>query len=165
MPVSQYSKQSWHCTFEVISHISKYSVFLMLRIHSIDFSMKGLNFWFLSKSAISDPRFGCVSNWWISFLTVSLRMSSCFYAVECGGPCILKSMLPLRVSPNSSLFLLWWSTDVLGSKLVEPWRPWYKFGLSTALCGNLGDWYNLLCNSFPDFMKSTSSMHIASKVL
>ena len=45
----------------------------------------------------------CVSNWWVSFLTVSLRMSSCFWTVECGRPCILKSILPLRVCPNSSV--------------------------------------------------------------
>ena len=43
MPVVQYVKQLWHCTLEVISHISKYSEFPMLRIMSFDFSLNGLN--------------------------------------------------------------------------------------------------------------------------
>ena len=174
MPISQFSKESLHCTREVISHISKFFVFSMLRINSIDFSLNRLNCWFLSKSAISDSRLGCVSNWWISFLSVSLRMSSSFWTVECGGPCILKSFLPHQVSPNSlsprvspysSHSLLWWSTDGLASKLEESWRPWCKFGLSAALCGNLGDWYTLLYNSSPDFMYSTFSMHIAGWIV
>ena len=90
MPISQYSKKSWHCTVEVISHISKYSVFPMLRINSFDFSLNRLNFRFLSKSAISDSRPRCVSNRWISFLTVSLRMSSCFEQLSVVDLCILK---------------------------------------------------------------------------
>ena len=69
---------------EVISRISKYSVFPMLRINSFDFAQNGWNFRFFSKSALSDSRFGCVSNGWISFLTAPLRMSSCLWAVDCG---------------------------------------------------------------------------------
>ena len=44
MPISQFCKQSWHCTLEVISHISKYSVFPMLRVNSFVFSLNRLNF-------------------------------------------------------------------------------------------------------------------------
>ena len=39
----QYFTQLWHCSFEVISHISKYSVFSMLLIMSFDFSLNALN--------------------------------------------------------------------------------------------------------------------------
>ena len=39
---SSMSKQLWHCTLEVISHISECSVFPMLRIMSFDFSLNGL---------------------------------------------------------------------------------------------------------------------------
>ena len=39
---SSMSKQLWHCTLEVISHISECSVFPMLRIMSFDFSPNGL---------------------------------------------------------------------------------------------------------------------------
>ena len=115
MPTSQYKEQSGHCILEEISHISKYSVFPMLRFNSFDFSLNGLNFWCFSKSAFSDSRFGCVSNWWISLLTVSLRMSSCFGTVESGRPCILKLILPLRVSKNSLV-----SLELLLSPRVSP---------------------------------------------
>ena len=44
MPTSQDSGQSRHCTLDVISNISKYSVLRMMRISSFDFSLNRLKF-------------------------------------------------------------------------------------------------------------------------
>ena len=91
----------------------------------------------------------------------------------CGRPCILKSMLPLRVSSNSTervspvLFALF-ALMVDGCSRFEIGKiltSMNKFGMSTALCGNLGDLFTLLYNSARDFMYTTFSMHIAGKVL
>ena len=169
MPILQCREQSWHCTLEVISHISKYSVFS----HAADLFLQLLaeTGWvfgsFLSlPSVIRD--LGVFQIGGSVFLTVSLRMSSSSWTVECGRPCILKSFFPAADSPElfgTSVAIavatgfprtlrslcFSWSADVLASKLYGSWRPWYKFGLSTALCDNLGDWFTLLHNSSADF--------------
>ena len=151
MLVVQRVKQLWHCTLEVISHTSRSTpCFPCCGSCPFDFSLNGLNAWSFSKSAFDASRFGCVSNWWIMFLTASLRVSSCCWTVECGNPWFLKSMLPQRISPYSlplrvSLCsLLRWSTDALASKLVCPAKM--QIRLQTILCGNSGDWYILLYN-------------------
>ena len=112
---------SWGTVFSgVISKISKYSMFPMLLIISLDCSLNGLNARFSFTSACDASLFGCVSNWWITFGTASLRMWSCFWTVERGNPWILKSISPRQLSlyvppSQSSLCLPEWSKDLLAS--------------------------------------------------
>ena len=91
MPTSQCQEHSGHCILEEISHSSKYIFAELIEFRSF------------FKSSTYESRFGCVSNWWINFLTTSLRSQSSFWTVECGGPWILTSMLLLRVSSNFAL--------------------------------------------------------------
>ena len=170
MPTSQLKEQSGHCMLEEIAHSSKYSVWPMLLINSFDLSLNWLKssglVQILHQRVTVRVCVKLVDQFLVHFLC---DHRSSFWTAECRRPWILKSMLPLRVSSNfalrvssdPSLRLLWWSSDALASKLVVSWRPWCKFGVSTVLRGNLGDWHTLLYKSSPVFMYTTFSTHIA----
>ena len=138
----------------MISQISKYSVFLMLRIHSIDFSLNGLNFWFLSKFQSGEPvssLFLCECHpafvqlnvvdlvfWNLCYCCGFSRTLQfiCSYRYRHGFP----STLHFLCFDGQRMFSLqkWWNPDACDAN-----------GLSTALWCNLGDWHTLLRNFSP----------------
>ena len=94
MPVVKYVKQLWHCALEVISHISKYSVFPMLRIVSLRLLAELEERLILFQVGLSTHRDLDASQIDEStFFTASLRVSFLLGHLKCGNPWILKSML------------------------------------------------------------------------
>ena len=145
MSISQKSKQSWQCTSEVISHISKYSVFPMQRINSFDFSLNGFNFGFFSESAISDSRFGC-------FKLVD-HLLDCFPANK-----LFSSSVTVAIATGFSVRFPFFALMVDGCSRFKIGRILTSMTQIRLEYGN-----TLLYNSSPDFMHTTFSMRVAGQ--
>ena len=119
IPISQYNEQSGHWHLEEASQCSKISALFMSSISFFDSSLNLLILPVLFKSCRTDLLFGWLLNFWINFLTVSVRFVSCRWTTERGMPRILQSVFPQRVTPKLSSDSLRWFKDSLAS-----WSCW-----------------------------------------